>query len=196
MITTKHLIKLSGEEHLEEVVEYGLEALAEGIITAMVIVIAGVFAGRFLESVIFITFSMMGTATMGGYHCNTRERCLAFTIFLWVLAIYGADILSAYTSDFMLAVMLFYSLTCVVKYAPVEHKNKPLMQTVRRKNRIQAIILDLAVTIMIIVFWRIERNLAGVFLINKLEVIISMLIGKEDMRHVQEKKCADDHSDC
>lgn len=82
----------------------------------------------------------------------------------------------------MLAVMLFYSLTCVVKYAPVEHKNKPLMQTVRRKNRIQAIILDLAVTIMIIVFWRIERNLAGVFLINKLEVIISMLIGNEVYR--------------
>lgn len=82
------LIEVTGEEHDPDIVKYGVDILTDGIITFMIILCLGVVTHRLAESLIYMIYSVCGTATMGGYHCNTRKYCLFLTIVLWILTIY------------------------------------------------------------------------------------------------------------
>ena len=82
-IRAEKLIKYIEEVHSVEVVSYGLEILLEEVISVVVIVLIGVFQHCLVESLIFIGCSILGTGTMGTFHCRTRIACLFTNIFLF-----------------------------------------------------------------------------------------------------------------
>lgn len=60
------LIEVTGEEHDPDIVRYGFDIPTDGIITFMIILCLGVVTHRLAESLIYMIYSVCGTATMGG----------------------------------------------------------------------------------------------------------------------------------
>lgn len=87
------------------------------------------------------------------------------------------------------AIIVILTFALVYFYAPVVHENKPVSETVWRKNRRTAIWIEIGVTILIIILRFFDWNLAGSFLVNKVEVVILMLMGRRERIYAERKKC-------
>lgn len=88
---------------------------------------------------------------------------------------------------YVIIVILMFTL--VYLYAPVVHENKTVSETVWRKNRRTAIWIEIGVTILIIILRFFDWNLAGSFLVNKVEVVILMLMRRRERIYAERKKC-------
>ena len=68
--------------------------------------------------------------------------------------------------------------------APVQHRNKPLSIRILIRNQRLARALDIIVSIWIILLLNKSKEIACTIWIMKLEIIISMIIGKGASRNV------------
>ena len=60
------VIKISDLNENEDVIIYGLEAIIDGIITCLILLILGILYRRIWETICFIGITFYGTSTMGG----------------------------------------------------------------------------------------------------------------------------------
>lgn len=183
------LIEVTGEEHDPDIVKYGVDILTDGITTFMIILCLGVVTHRLAESLIYMIYSVCGTATMGGYHCNTRKCCLFLTIVLWILTIYMNSVSKYFLIFPWYLIILGMTLVLVYLYAPVVHENKNVSDAVWKKNRRTALWMETGTTVLIIILHIMNWKLAGIFLVNKVEVVILMLMGRRKCVNAEKQKC-------
>lgn len=76
----------------------------------------------------------------------------------------------------LLSLPLLFILVYIL--APVQHRNKPLSKRILIRNRKLARVLDIVESILIILLVNEFKEIACTLWIVKLEIIISMIIGK------------------
>lgn len=189
MFNVNGLIEITGEEHDPDIVRYGVDILTDGIITFMTILCLGVITHCLVESLIYMIFSVCGTATMGGYHCKTRKSCFFLTIILWILTICMNLVFKYFFVFPWYLVMLGLTAVLVYFYAPVVHENKNVSDAVWKKNRRIALWMETGTTVLIIILHIMNWKLAGIFLVNKVEIVILMVMGRRKGLDAKEKKC-------
>lgn len=114
----------------------------------------------------------------GGYHCNSRKCCMGVTIMMWVICAslsfpFSIEIQNEWI---LLSLPLLFILVYIL--APVQHRNKPLSKRILIRNRKLARVLDIVESILIILLVNEFKEIACTLWIVKLEIIISMIIGK------------------
>lgn len=183
------LIHLSGENHDEEIVAYGIGILRDGVVTMITIMAIGTACGRIWESAIYLLFSMLGTSIMGAYHCRTRIRCLLCTILCWIAMVISTDVVDGVLGNVSIIGISILLLAIVGILAPAEHENKPLTPLSYKKNKIISIYFNIFIVLLIFCSIMLYRKLAIVLLINQIEIVMSMIIGKGVCRYAKEKHC-------
>ena len=171
------LIVLSGDEE-RETIEYGLSILLDGIITITVIMALGILFGKIVESCIFLLFGIVGTSTLGGFHCKTKLRCMVSTLIMWGLMLIGTYHLKFFWKKTNVLVLSVVMLLLVAVLAPAQHENKPLTVNDIQRNRIWSLIFCGIVTACICVFGKYDAKCTGYLFINYVEIVFSMMIGK------------------
>ena len=171
------MIVLSGDEE-REIIEYGLSILLDGIITITVIMALGILFGKIVESCIFLLFGIIGTSTLGGFHCKTKLRCMVSTLIMWGLMLMGIYELNFFGKNAYVVVLSVIMLVLVAMLAPAQHENKPLTAHGIHRNKTWSLIFCGIVTACICVFGKYDAKCTGYLFINYVEIVFSMMIGK------------------
>lgn len=181
------LITLTGEHHDAEVVLYGLVSLFDGILSIFVLLLIGFCLDKLGMTVLYLIFAYCVAGKLGGYHAETRLGCMAVTILLYLFAMYLPGLLGNRVNVFILFLSCALSFWAVWIMAPVMHPNKPLEKDIYRRNRQHSRILIFIIIGMVIIFHYIEDRIACILFVNMLEVVISMIIGKEVNRGYEKR---------
>ena len=175
---TKRLLAISEQNHNEEVVLYGIQVIADGILSILGLLILGGILGKMEYTILFIIFSYLISRSTGGYHAQTRAGCALLTLGMYLIAVYVPEVLWMKVSLQFTGIMLLIILLLIWFLAPVEHPNKPLLPEFFVRNRYISRIYVVIVSVLI-VYLNKKCNMLGMFLLVNLgEVAVSMTAGK------------------
>lgn len=124
-----------------EVVRYGLELILLKALFGCLIAVTGIIMGCFWECVIYNLLFLALRSYAGGYHAQTRTRCLIQSIITVIAAL--AAIKLCCVNAFAAAILAGIALICsfaLWKLAPVDTENRQLDENevimFRKKSRI------------------------------------------------------------
>ena len=154
------------DETDQEIYEYGLEILSENVMLTVFLILFGVAIGRGVETGIFLFSFCWLRRFCGGYHAKTKRGC-HIAHFYKVINKYMVEI-------------YFVCLAIIILYAPVQHKNKILSESMHRKNRLKAIVYTLLFGVIIYIF-KIEFPVVSFAVLGTLiQVALLMIIGRRE----------------
>lgn len=144
------------EEDKENYV-FCFEVMFFDLLSLITVLVMAVIFGRFIITVIYLlTFSLL-RFNAGGFHAKTHLRCyltLCLTSLLFILLI--LVIPEGYYTGICVSSTLF-SAAIIIKFAPIQHVNRPLSGDEERRSRIKSRIMTLLLSAVILV---------GVFLVK------------------------------
>lgn len=129
---------------------YGLELLFPQIIFYLGILVIAIFTKTILLSLLFlITYKVLRQYT-GGYHCKSAEMCLVVSILIYIILL----LLFYFNSEIIDMVLVIVSVIVsgiILRFSPIEDKNKPLDNLEKRKYRKLSIAITLVAVFFIII---------------------------------------------
>ena len=128
-------------EEVFDIYVYGLELLLSFFFSSSVIVIIGAMLGRIIETLVFLLVFVLLRSFTGGYHANSYLMCSIVTF-----STYGAVLLLA--ELFALPLIAYIVLATlggalVLAFVPIEHPNKRITDSQKKKYKIVSFILFL-----------------------------------------------------
>ena len=137
-----------------------------------VIFTIGLFTGYFTQAMIYIVTLSLIKSFAGGYHANTYLMCnvISGISFLFALIMYF-PLLRMSKSEVLITTVLVFCVTLltIILFSPVEHPNKKIEQSDKKKYKFISIVMLCAEIAVSICFYII-------FHINEFLVILPTLI--------------------
>lgn len=165
------------DETDQEIYEYGLEILSENVMLTVFLILFGVAIGRGVETGIFLFSFCWLRRFCGGYHAKTKRGCHIATFITYIVFLIGIAHFYKVINKYMVEIY-FVCLTIIILYAPVQHKNKILSESMHRKNRLQAIVYTLLFGVIIYIF-KIKFPVVSFAVLGTLiQVALLMIIGR------------------
>lgn len=157
---------LQYDEEKRAVVQYGLFAIIQIVIVAIIISLFGALTGCFLECwIVYLTVAILRKST-GGAHARTINGCLLVSVI--VIAILGLLSRYLYLMPYGFEICLFlcpfaFFTGCLIiyKFAPVGSKNKPLKsekKIKRLRNQSFITLLFYAIITCLIVLYSLHNR--------------------------------------
>lgn len=136
--------KIIDDEHLP-VCQFGFELIIATVVGFLLIAAAGLVFGELPAAVLFYFIFVGVRYFTGGFHADSHLSCkitllICGVTFLALLKIF----MKKYSLLLHIGLLIFY-LAAVIAFSPVEHKNAPLEQRVKKKNRRISIIMAIII---------------------------------------------------
>lgn len=154
-----------------DIYSYGAEQM---MINAITFVTVGLLASIFdiwQEAIFFFLGLMPIRLVAGGYHANTPQRCNVLSLFVFAANMIFINLLERYMTKEIIIVISFLIVWMIFSYAPVDHKNRVLVNEdyIQAKRHSRYIVLIL-VGFCIGMAWIFEN-----YLIIPLSIIMGAL---------------------
>ena len=167
------------DETDREIYEYGLEILSENVMLTVFLILFGVAIGRGVETGIFLFSFCWLRRFCGGYHAKTKRGCHIATFITYIVFLIEIVHFYKVINKYMVEIY-FVCLAIIILYAPVQHKNKILSESMHRKNRLKAIVYTLLFGVIIYIF-KIEFPVVSFAVLGTLiQVALLMIIGRRE----------------
>lgn len=126
-----------------EAYSYGIELFLFKGTFFLIVLIISLLTNTFIISAIFIISYTLIREYSGGYHCKTAEMCLLVSIFIYLilLMLFKLNLPQIENALFILSLL---SIVPIFIFSPVENINKPLTESEKKKFKVVAIIIGLA----------------------------------------------------
>ncbi|NLM13085.1 MAG: accessory gene regulator B family protein [Epulopiscium sp.] len=112
-------------------IQYGLQALISETVKIFFICILLYLTGTLKYGLFaMIVFSSL-RIWAGGYHANTYFRCFIISLSIIYFSVLGGLYIQR---DILVFIQAIFSLGIILKFAPAEHKNQPIISRERRKK--------------------------------------------------------------
>lgn len=167
------------DETDQEIYEYGLEILSENVMLTVFLLLFGVMIGKGIETCIFLFSFCWLRRFCGGYHAKTKRGCHIATFITYIVFLLGIVAFYKVVNKYMFAIY-FVCLLILIVYAPVQHKNKVLTESICKKNRIKAIGYTLLFGSIIYIFKFKLPMVSVAVLATLIEVALLMIIGRRE----------------
>lgn len=120
------------DETDQEIYEYGLEILIENVMLTVFLLLFGVMIGKGIETCIFLFSFCWLRRFCGGYHAKIKRGCHIATFIAYIVFLLGIVAFYKVVNKYMFAIY-FVCLLILIVYAPVQHKNKVLTESICKK---------------------------------------------------------------
>lgn len=159
----KQLIK----EEDKELYVYGYQLLISSLIGIITTITLGIVLKKSLLTMLYLVIFIITRQHCGGYHANHFSTCiLSFLSTYLIVIMLESYLIGTDYSLYCILMEIIYFIT-VLRFAPIEHKNKPLSQKVRQVNRKKSIIYS--------VIW-ILISIPAYILLPEMAIIISLTL--------------------
>lgn len=177
--------KLITEDELP-IYKYGLSAFVNSFSQVILLFLLGVCCGVVSETVAFLLVFILIRRFTGGYHADTKMKCLVCGVFMWFIATSVSKVsLSHNVIVILYLVIVIFSVVITFKYAPVEHYNKPLSRSIYEKNKKYSRICLGVFELLGVWLLFIDTSLSYTIMMTIFLVSILILIGRRD--------CSEEH---
>lgn len=114
---------------------YGFSALLNSLFQLVVILILGAITNKMSETIVFILMFVFLRRFLGGYHANTKIRCLMLDIVIWVVTTNAYTVCNSLKiNNYVVLIIISFSVFVTFRFAPVENMHKPLNKIQKKKN--------------------------------------------------------------
>lgn len=111
----------------EEIVRRGLEIIAIKIFFAVIIIIAGLLTGCFLESILFTAAFTSLRQYSGGYHADSQNKCFLMSTLMLMISLSIIKSVKVWSVLILpLSIIAIISTVYVFAAAPIDTPNKRL----------------------------------------------------------------------
>lgn len=154
---------------------YGLSAFLNSSLQLAVIFLLGLLSNYVTETIAFITVFVTTRRFLGGFHANSKAKCMMLDICIWALTTHSYIIFWHMRFSWLVLIEFFISLIVTYRYAPVENNRKPLNSTQKRTNRKKGFILICFFTVVSVVYFNVSENVSYTIVATILCVSIFIL---------------------
>ena len=130
-------------EDEKEIYVYGYELLISSFFGVFTTLILGMILGRTLETLLFLFVFIITRQRCGGFHANHFITCILTFLLTYLSVMFLSTYLLAIEWRLLIILMLILYGITIFRFAPMEHKNKPLSEDVKKTNRIKSIQLSI-----------------------------------------------------
>lgn len=142
----------------EEIYRYGFEMLIYFIVNLSIAVFIGILFHKFIHTLLFLGCYCTIRQFTGGYHANSYTKCtLIFTI-IYLVTVLLTNNLEVDKMKIPLLVLLIISLIIIYRFAPLDHRNKPLSEEEKKQyknvaiNLVKVIGMLIGITLILDIF--------------------------------------------
>lgn len=141
--------ELNLSEEKREVIAYGMDTFVSTILGILGIFVFGYLFGLLVPALLIAMSALITRVFTGGAHCGSMARCTVVTIVTFIVLAYISKTLLI--PSFILILALFIlGVAIIMKYAPVEVKEKPLSASHQKQLRRGAFRLLLVIGIVVL----------------------------------------------
>ncbi len=155
--------------------KYGLSGFCNSVFQLGVIMMLGILTSTVTETIAFIIVFVSTRRFLGGYHANTRIKCLMLDVLIWVIAtnMYAVSVASN-VIGFGVIVFIF-SLIVTCRYAPIENVHKQLTMAQKKTNKKKGVMMICAFSVGAILMCNASIKVTYTIFMTMLSVTIFML---------------------
>jgi len=155
-------------EEDKEVYQYGLGLIFSTTLNILIVLTISLFFHKFWGTVMFLLAFIPLRKATGGYHADSYLKCGLTFLAVYILCLLTISYVPINILVNAAAVFSIIAIGLVLKYAPVEHKNKPLSIEQKKRLRKKSIIL---------IFSEITLFFVGLMLFSSVtkELILGMM---------------------
>lgn len=170
----------SNDDNSEEILLFGSRILVTTLLNWLVVLGIGIITRQFFGSLIFLISYSVLRGIVGGHHAKSMQRCFGMSIGMFVVTAIMHPFFEKNMRELQIIVIILAIF--VIKYAPLETRQNPMPQKIKRKRKLKSII---TVICQIIVFSCLkEENIIYYGFFGVLWCEILFMIGvKEEKRY-------------
>lgn len=170
--------KLITEDELP-IYKYGLGAFVNSFSQIILLFLLGLCYRMVFETVAFLLVFVLIRRFTGGYHANTKLKCLLSSVLIWFIATSLGKVTFSINVIFLTYVIIVISSFFITfKYAPVEHRNKPLSKSVYLQNKKLGRICTSVCLVIGILMYFIDVSVSYTIMMTIFLVSILILMGR------------------
>ncbi len=154
--------------------KYGLEITISSLLNIVLIFSIGIISGQLIESILFLICFIPLRRFTGGYHANSYLKCNILFSVLFIILLLIFNLTVTRVSFYGCIIMLVFSIAIFLSECPMEHSNKPLTDSQKKKNKCLSIILGLLYGAIGVMSKVLSYNIGVLFLYTL--VLISLLV--------------------
>ena len=164
---------------------YGFQIIFIFLLNWSIICSIMVYTGKFIETLLYMCSILTLRHHTGGYHAKTPIRCCILSVSTYILILFALNLIIATNGIICLVILLTISLVCILKFAPIVHKNNPVSNESLKHHRKCSILYSLLITLIAIVFILIKQYTFSLILaLGMFQVSIALLIEKKFTKEV------------
>lgn len=172
------------EKEEYEIFRYGLEILLDNISIMALLVLIGGIVDRILETSIYLLVFCSLRQFTGGYHAKTRRGChmatmAGYLIFLIEMGLLTGKQITYRNISLVMGIVYIFCMGVILVFAPVEHKNKPLTEMKKRRNRRYTLGEMLLLGGGIAILYSSLPEVSFAILVTLIEVALLIIIGRK-----------------
>lgn len=147
-----------------EVYEYGMQLLLSTLFNGIIALTLAIITKTLWQSVCYLTTFILFRMCAGGFHARTHGGCSS--IFVVVFCIFLSYIKYAPIEIYLITTVgtTIFSIVMIFLFAPLEHKNKPLSDSDKKRLRRNSIIYIIILTIVLVFSFRVKLEMLMVCL--------------------------------
>ena len=133
-------------EEVFDIYVYGVELLLSFFFSSLVIAIIGAIFGRVIETLVFLLVFVLLRSFTGGYHANSYLMCSIVTFSTYGTILLLAELFSLPLIAYIVLAILGGAM--VLAIVPIEHPNKKISKSQKKKYKIVSFILFLTFCVL------------------------------------------------
>ena len=139
-------------EQDKEIYRFGFVLMLRIILNVLTLLFIGTCFNMIVESITFLICSLMLRSYSGGFHSDNPVICFLISVLATISMLFV--IKSGMWSVQFSCALIVLSLGVILRYAPVEHKNKPLEEIERKiyRKRLWGIVCVLIFVMFMFIF--------------------------------------------
>ena len=167
------------QEGKEPIYAYGFELLLATCVNIILVLIISAAFHHIYSGLFFLLAFIPIRSTAGGYHANSHFSCCLVFVGAYILVLTAISLMTEQIAMYVCLIFVVVSSIIVFRYAPVEARNKPLSQRVRKSNRYRSIVLAcLNLALVLVMIYLPVRNkwISASYFLGVAAAAMSMLV--------------------
>lgn len=162
-----------------EIYRYGFETLIYFIVNISVALCIGIIFDRFIHTIIFLSCYCTLRQFTGGYHARNYTECTLTFIGMYLMTIFVANNIYIDKNKYLLILFMIFSIYIIYRFAPLEHRNKPLSENDKKHYKIVSIKISMiiGVTFILSILFNAFKNYIIYSLFAIIWTCILLLLG-------------------
>lgn len=165
----------------KDIFVYGLHLIISSIIGIAIILTIGLSINRMIDTLVFLFVFISVRTYSGGYHASTYTKCNLTLISIYLIIIIATNIVPIKYLNALSHCTVITTILIVLKYAPIENKNKKLTILQKKTNkRISLFLIYLDYSIALI-FFRIGMQFSHTIILTLILISILILVKSKEV---------------